>query len=100
MIRSLTLWWGGTRAGELRIDEHGDLAFVYSAEWLADPGAPAISISLPKRAEPFPRRETRPFFAGLLPKRGSAKPSLMRSASRRRTISGCWSGLAAMWRGR
>ena len=67
MIKALAVWWDGARVGVLRIDEHGDLAFNYDADWLGDPDKPAISISLPKRAEPFNRRETRPFFAGLLP---------------------------------
>ncbi|MFZ5683152.1 MAG: type II toxin-antitoxin system HipA family toxin [Pseudomonadota bacterium] len=67
MIKSLGVWWDGARVGVLRIDEHGDLAFVYDVDWLADADRPAISVSLPKRADPFGRRETRPFFAGLLP---------------------------------
>src|SRR3954462_703088 len=70
MIKSLSVWWDGFLVGALRIDEHGDLAFAYGAEWLAAPHRPAISISLPKRVEPFNRRETRPFFAGLLPEEG------------------------------
>lgn len=70
MIKSLAVWWDGAVVGVLQIDEHGDLAFAYDAGWLADPAARAISISLPKRAEPFNRRETRPFFAGLLPDEG------------------------------
>lgn len=70
MIKSLTVWWAGVQVGVLRIDENGDLAFAYAEAWLADPAARAISISLPKREEPFNRRETRPFFAGLLPDEG------------------------------
>jgi serine/threonine-protein kinase HipA len=70
MIKSLSVWWDGARVGALQIDEHGDLAFTYAADWLADSQKLAISISLPKREEPFNRRETRPFFAGLLPEEG------------------------------
>jgi serine/threonine-protein kinase HipA len=70
MIRSLSVWWDAAVVGSLQIDEHGDLAFVYDGEWLADPQRLAISISLPKRAEPFNRGKTRPFFAGLLPEEG------------------------------
>jgi len=70
MIKSLSVWWDGALVGVLRIDEHGDLEFTYGTEWLAAADRPAISISLPKRAEPFNRRETRPFFAGLLPEEG------------------------------
>lgn len=67
MIKSLIVWWEGARVGRLRIDEHGDLEFAYDDAWLADDARPAISFSLPKRPQPFNRRETRPFFAGLLP---------------------------------
>ncbi len=70
MTKSLTVWWDGAVVGSLQIDEHGDLAFIYDTRWLADLSKPAISISLPKRPEPFTRRETRPFFAGLLPEEG------------------------------
>ena len=70
MIQSLSVWWDGAVVGVLQVDEHGDLAFTYDAAWLADPAKRAVSISLPKRPEPFNRRETRPFFAGLLPEEG------------------------------
>ncbi|WP_158918689.1 type II toxin-antitoxin system HipA family toxin [Caulobacter sp. S45] len=70
MIKSLSVWWERALVGALQIDEHGDLAFTYAADWLTDPQKFAISISLPKRANTFNRRETRPFFAGLLPDEG------------------------------
>ncbi len=67
MNRGLCVWWDGAPVGALHIDQHGDLGFTYDQAWLDDPKRPPISQSLPKRAEPFHRRETRPFFAGLLP---------------------------------
>lgn len=67
MTRSLSVWWDGRLVGALRLDQHGDLGFAYDEAWLDDPVRPPISQSLPKRAEVFNRRETRPFFAGLLP---------------------------------
>jgi serine/threonine-protein kinase HipA len=67
MIKTLAVWWDAVCVGLLRIDENGDLGFAYNGAWLDDDARPAISISLPKRREPFNRRETRPFFAGLLP---------------------------------
>lgn len=67
MIKSLSVWWNDTVVGVLRLDEHGDLGFVYAEAWATDPAHSAISHSLPKRLEPFNRRATRPFFAGLLP---------------------------------
>jgi serine/threonine-protein kinase HipA len=68
MKSALTGWWDGAIVGTLRLDEHGDTTFIYAPDWLADPNAPALSRSLPKQAEPFDRRRTRPFFAGLLPR--------------------------------
>jgi serine/threonine-protein kinase HipA len=53
--------------GAFTLDDHGDLGFAYDQSWLDNPAAPPISQSLPKRPEPFGRRETRAFFAGLLP---------------------------------
>jgi serine/threonine-protein kinase HipA len=70
MTRALDIWWEGQLAGQLRQDQHGELGFVYSADWLARESAPALSASLPKRAEPYSRRECRPFFGGLLPEEG------------------------------
>ncbi len=67
MNRALSVWWDGAVVGTLRIDEHGDLSFAYAQAWLDDPASLPVSQSLPKRAEAFNRRETRPFFAGLLP---------------------------------
>ena len=67
MTRALSVWWDGALVGALRIDQHGDLGFAYGQAWLDDSARPPISQSLPKRGEAFNRRETRPFFAGLLP---------------------------------
>ncbi len=67
MKRTLDIWWDGGLVGQLTQDEHGELGFAYSNEWLARGAAPALSASLPKRVEPFSRRECRPFFGGLLP---------------------------------
>ena len=70
MTRILDIWWNERIVGQLTQDQHGDLGFRYSADWRADETAPALSVSLPKRAEPFSRRECRPFFGGLLPDEG------------------------------
>jgi serine/threonine-protein kinase HipA len=67
MSRALSVWWDDAIVGTLRVDQHGDMTFVYAAEWLADSSRLSLSISLPRRPEPFNRRECRPFFAGLLP---------------------------------
>ncbi len=67
MTRALTVWWEGTVVGSLTTDRHDAMRFAYDADWLADPAAPALSVSLPRRPEPFPPRQCRPFFEGLLP---------------------------------
>ena len=67
MMRALTVWWEGAVVGSLAAARHGAMRFAYDGGWLADPAAPALSISLPKRPEPFPPRRCRPFFEGLLP---------------------------------
>jgi len=67
MNRSLTVWWEGDVVGRLQLNQHGDMVFAYDPAWLSDPRKPAISASLPKRADPYDRRACRPFFGGLLP---------------------------------
>ena len=67
MTRMLTVWWDGAVVGSLTADRHGAMRFVYDDDWLAKPHAPALSLSLPKRPEPFRPGERRPFFEGLLP---------------------------------
>lgn len=67
MTKTINVWWDGEIVGALTIDRHGEMGFSYANGWLADPEKPALSFSLPKREEPFSRRECRPFFEGLLP---------------------------------
>lgn len=67
MTRTLDIWWDGRLVGQLTQNQHGELGFVYAPVWLDDEEALPLSASLPKRAEPFSRRECRPFFGGLLP---------------------------------
>lgn len=67
MMRTLDIWWDGCLVGQLTQNQHGELGFAYAPEWLNDAEALPLSASLPKRAEPFSRRECRPFFGGLLP---------------------------------
>lgn len=65
--RLLNVWWDGGMVGQFRQDRHGDISFAYARSWLDDNNARPLSVSLPKRPEPFSRRECRPFFGGLLP---------------------------------
>ena len=70
MMRRLDVWWDGRIVGMLTQDRFGELGFGYSLAWLDDVNSLPLSASLPKRAEPFTRRECRPFFGGLLPEEG------------------------------
>jgi len=70
MTRTLDVWWDGRLVGQLTQDKHGELGFAYAPAWLSDEAAQPLSASLPKRAEPFNRRDCRPFFGGLLPEEG------------------------------
>ncbi|PZU06723.1 type II toxin-antitoxin system HipA family toxin [Sphingomonas sp.] len=67
MSNVLSIWWGDDLAGHLRLDRYGEMQFAYVAGWLADDTRPALSFSLPKRIEPYGRRECQGFFEGLLP---------------------------------
>ena len=67
MTRILDIRWDGRLVGQLTQEVHGELGFAYAPEWLSDEEVQPLSASLPKRAEPFTRRECRPFFSGLLP---------------------------------
>ena len=94
MIRRLTVWWDERVVGELTQGRHGELGFAYSSEWIAAPSALALSVSLPKRAAPFSRRECRPFFGGLLPE-GS-----QREAAAQALVLLCHKGsICGMWVG-
>lgn len=62
-MTNLSVWWDGRIAGTLTRDQHGDMGFVYEAAWLADTTVRSISAALPKRAEPYGRREAR-YFCG------------------------------------
>ena len=66
MAHELEVWLFADRIGALALVE-GRLNFRYTAEWLKQPNAVALSCSLPLQAEPFDDHKTRPFFAGLLP---------------------------------
>ena len=73
MSPALDVWWDRRLVGQLTQDRHGELGFIYSPDWLQREDAPPLSASLPKRTEPYARRECRPFFGGLLPEEGQRK---------------------------
>ena len=67
MSKHLSVWWDRKLVGDLTLNQYGEPEFTYANTWLASDDARAISVSLPLQTEPFHRRETLPFFEGLLP---------------------------------
>lgn len=65
--KRLTVQLAGRSVGTLIQDDSGRLFFRYLDAWLTDDRARPLSLSLPLGSEPLGDRETRPFFAGLLP---------------------------------
>jgi serine/threonine-protein kinase HipA len=50
------------------IEEAGDeMRFTYSPEWLREPGAMPVSLTLPLREQPYISKEFHPLFENLLP---------------------------------
>jgi serine/threonine-protein kinase HipA len=52
--------------GIIREDEDG-FWFTYDADYLDDPAAGAVSLSLPLQSDPYHDRALFPFFDGLIP---------------------------------
>ena len=51
-----------------KLSEAGkQITFQYDSQWLANPQAVAISLTLPLRAEPYVSEGLHPFFENLLP---------------------------------
>jgi len=67
MTRELVAWIAGQMVGTLQQLPDGRHAFAYSDQWLRNDQSYPISLSMPKRSEPFDDRSTRAFFGGLLP---------------------------------
>ena len=53
-------------AGTLRETDEG-YCFEYDADYLAEPSAPSVSLTLEKREEPYRSEVLFPFFDGLIP---------------------------------
>ncbi len=66
MAHELDVWLFTNRVGTLALVD-GRLIFCYAPGWLSQQNTMALSASLPLQADPFDDRQTRPFFAGLLP---------------------------------
>ncbi|WP_232220370.1 HipA N-terminal domain-containing protein [Legionella tunisiensis] len=51
-------------AGQLSIDTHGDMSFVYTESYLENQKNIPLSRSLPLQNTPYSGRQCRPFLAG------------------------------------
>ena len=65
--RSLDIFWNGRIVGRYDLLDDGSELFSYDGSYLESADAAPISQSLPLRADPYGKRQLRPFFAGLLP---------------------------------
>lgn len=65
-FRSGSVRVGNLRAGKVRETESG-YEFAYDPEYLAMPGVPPVSLTLPLRPEPYASKTLFPFFDGLIP---------------------------------
>lgn len=73
MAKTLDVYFHEKIIGKLIQDDHGDMSFTYSREWVEDPHAAAISCSLPLQLETFERKKCRAFFEGMLPEQDQRK---------------------------
>ena len=64
-MREGTVYYRDCVAGFITEDESG-YEFEYSKEYLADFSVPSISLTLPKRIEPYRSKHLFAFFSGLL----------------------------------
>lgn len=64
-MRKGTVFYRDQIAGEL-VEESEGYVFTYDQNYLLDSSTPSISLTLPKRAEPYRSRYLFPFFFGLL----------------------------------
>jgi serine/threonine-protein kinase HipA len=65
-IQKAAVFCKGKRAG-LLTKKAGGYEFSYEADYLSDPNAVPISLTMPLHPEKFESRELFPFFDGLLP---------------------------------
>lgn len=71
-MRTAEVLFKDESAGILTQHDGGFFTFTYHKTWVDDPGKPAISVTLPKRQEPYRSQFLFPFFYNMLPE-GSNK---------------------------
>ena len=61
------VYWDAVVAGSFQELPDGNCRFMYDPNYLADPDAEPISLTLPLREAPYETRGLHPFFDGLVP---------------------------------
>ena len=74
-MRSAKILYKNEEAGILRQMDDGSFEFAYDSNWVADSSKPPISLTLPKRKDPYRSKHLFPFFYNMLPE-GSNKQSV------------------------
>jgi len=72
-MRTIDVYCGNCHAGQLIEWALGDYEFCYDVDYLDNAAMPAISVTLPKRSEPFRSHLIFPFFVNLLPEGANRK---------------------------
>ncbi|MBN2807969.1 MAG: type II toxin-antitoxin system HipA family toxin [Deltaproteobacteria bacterium] len=66
-MNKLIVYLNSEKVGFLEQDDSGLMQFTYNQHWLEKPGAIPLSRSLPLQSKMFQGKQTRSFFAGILP---------------------------------
>jgi HipA-like protein len=66
-MRKAVVFFKGEKAGILIQDDDGSFNFVYDPYWVTDDRKPAISLTFPKKKEPYQSEFLFPFFFNKLP---------------------------------
>lgn len=73
MTGKLDVYLHNILIGHLIQDDHGQILFEYISDWLKNPNAIPLSISLPLQEGIFGEKYCKPFFAGVLPETAKRK---------------------------
>lgn len=76
-MKTIDVYYGDVLAGQLSKMPDKTYEFAYNKSYLASRNNPAISLSFPKRAEPYRSAVLFPFFNNLLPE-GANRRTLCR----------------------
>jgi serine/threonine-protein kinase HipA len=73
MTGMLDVYLHHTLVGHLIQDDYGQTLFEYTSDWIRNPNAIPLSISLPLQEGRFGEKYCKPFFAGVLPETAKRK---------------------------